>query len=486
MRAKLFAALTSSMLVLGGAPVATAAPAGPGWAPCATVAKGWDAGDRRTECAMVRVPLDYADPGGRTIEIAVSRLPATGERTGAIVVNPGGPGQQGVTMPGHLADSKAAALNAHHDLIGFDPRGVGYSTALTCAPDETAPGPGLSEKDKAGFVAERDGRRNRECHDRDPALVRSFTTPTIARDVDRIREALGERKIGYYGVSWGTALGAQYRTLFDAHVDRMLLDSVMPPEFSVKAMDDGQAGAGENTFHEFAAWIARYDAVYHFGSTQPAVARALLDLRDELAAHPRTGPDGTVVDGAAVNRMMANPRKEWAVLAGQLATIRDGGVPAGNHAPPSGFGWDAEPTGFSEFQQTSLLCNESASPRDFDTVWQHRQDRVARFPVAGGFGIYEQKCVGWPVEARPWHLAAGTSPLQLVGHRYEPVTPIGWAIAMRERVGGDLMTIEDDVHGSLSALPCADAAVTFFDTGRTNTGTCQGAPVPGPPPAPAG
>ncbi|MDT7800641.1 MAG: hypothetical protein QOI78_4074, partial [Actinomycetota bacterium] len=233
--------------------------------------------------------------------------------------------------------------------------------------------------------------------------------------------------------------------------------------------------AGENTFHDFASWIARYDAVYHFGTTEPDVAKALLDLRAELTAPPRGD-----VDGATVNGMLANPRRDWADLAKQLAAIRDGGVPDPDHTQQPSLGWDGEPHAFNHFQQTALLCNESPSPRDFETVWQHRLDRQQRFPVAGGYGFYEQLCVGWPLPARPWSFTAGTSPLQLVGHTYEPVTPIGWALAMQRRIGGTLMAVEDDVHGSLASLPCADAAVTFFDTGQTTSASCAGAPIPTP------
>lgn len=434
------------------------------WQLCAAVAKGWDPDDHRTECALVPVPVDYADPGGRKIDIAVSRIRATGTRTGAMLLNPGGPGQSGLTMPGSIADSHAGGLGVHHDLVGFDPRGVGYSADLPCPAE--LPEPGISDKEKAREAAERFAAANRKCVAADPAFVRNLTTPTIARDLDRIRVALGEDKIGYYGVSWGTALGAQYRSLFDDHVGRMLLDSVMPPDFSVTAMDDGQATAGENTFHDFAAWIARYDAVYRFGTTEPEVAKALLALRDEY--------------GASVNDLLANPRREWAGLAKQLAAIRDGGTPVAGKPAKSGLGWDGEPHAFNHFQQTALLCTESPSPRDFETVWQHRLDRVKRLPVAGGYGFYEQLCVGWPLAARPWMFEKGTSPLQLAGHLYEPVTPIGWAIAMGERIGGTLMTVEDDVHGSLSSLPCADAVVTFFDTGRTTSASCAGAPIPAP------
>ncbi|MEQ0558365.1 alpha/beta fold hydrolase [Amycolatopsis sp. NEAU-NG30] len=438
---------------------AVAAPAGISWRPCSAVAKGWDPADRRTECALVGVPLDYADPGGPKIDIAVSRIRATGKRTGAVLLNPGGPGQSGLDMPREIAGSHAAGIGVHHDLVGFDPRGVGYSADLPCPAGFPEPDPGLLDKEKVREAAERAAEANRRCVAAHPAFVRNLTTPTIARDLDRIRVALGEDKIGYYGVSWGTALGAQYRSLFDDHVGRMLLDSVMLPDLDLTAMDDGQATAGENTFHDFASWIARYDAVYHFGTTEPVVAKALLDLREKY--------------GATVGGMLANPRRDWADLAKQLAAIRDG---AGNRS----LGWDGEPHAFNHFQQTALLCNESPSPRDFETVWQHRLDRMRHLPVAGGYGFYEQLCVGWPLPARPWAFGPGKSPLQLVGHAFEPVTPIGWALAMRQRIGGALLTVEDDVHGSLSSLPCARAAVTFFDMGRTTSASCAGAPVPAP------
>lgn len=452
------------------------------WKPCVSIAKGWDADDQRTECALVTVPLDYADPAGRTIDIAVSRIRATGARTGAIVFNPGGPGQSGMKMPLTMAESKASGLLEHHDLIGFDPRGVDYSAGLQCDEDDAQPDPSSSEKDQARFLAEHKAAANQACFAKDPALVKSFTTPNIARDVDRIREALGEQKIGYYGVSWGTALGAEYRTLFDNHVDKMLLDSVMPPQLSVKTMDDDQAAAGENTFREFAAWLARYDSVYHFGTVEPQVEKALLDLRADLTAHPRTGPDGSPLNGETVNQFFAYPRRQWTEAAGQLAAIRGGGAPAtqAGTSPKTGFGWDTERTGGNFFQQNALLCNESPSPRDFDTVWQDRLDRIKANPVAGSFGVYEQMCVGWPVPATQWQFTAGKSPLQLVGHAFEPVTPIGWALAMQRQIGGSLMTIEDDAHGSLSGLPCAAAAVTFFDTGNTTTQSCPGEPIPAP------
>ncbi|MFD2419043.1 alpha/beta fold hydrolase [Amycolatopsis pigmentata] len=286
------------------------------------------------------------------------------------------------------------------------PRGVGYSAGVTCKDDSTQPDPFLPKKEKARFEAERDGRNHQRCVTEDPEFVRNLTTANIARDMDRIRIALGEDKIGYYGVSWGTALGAQYRTLFDAHVDKMLLDSVMAPTLITSARRD---------------W--------------PASARDLAGLRDG-------------------STLKALPGKE-----------------------KSTFGWDAGQPGFSPFQQTSVLCDDSGSTRDFDEIWNARLRLIEQLPISGQYGTEALPCVGWPIPAQPWQFASGTSPLQLVGHLYEQVTPIGWAREMRQRIGGALLTVEDDVHGSLSTLPCGAKAVAFFDTGKVSNDSCPGAPV---------
>ncbi|HEX6342267.1 alpha/beta fold hydrolase [Umezawaea sp.] len=463
----LFCAALAGLVLIPLAP-GIAAAEGLEWRPCKDIANRWPTTDERSECAVVTVPVDYAKPEGRTVDIAISRVRASGSRVGVVLLNPGGPGGSGMEMPKELLRSQAAGIGVHHDLIGFAPRGVGYSAAVACEDDWTQPDPSLPEKEKARFEAERDGRNHRRCVEEDPEFVRNLTTANIARDMDRIRIALGEDKIGYYGISWGTVLGAHYRTLFDAHVDRMLLDSVMPPDLDMVEMDRAQLTAQENTFAEFAAWIARNDDVYRFGTTQAAVTGALLELR----ARQTSRPD-------AFDGLLTSTRRYWAATARQLAAIRDRATPA---ALPDGevraFGWDADQTGFSPFQQTSVMCNESVSTRDFDQVWDVRLRLVGELPVAGQYGSEAVRCVGWPIPAQPWRLTAGSSPLQLVGHVYEQVTPVGWAREMRQRIGGALLTVEDDVHGSLLDLPCAAKAVEFFDTGAVSNDSCPGAPVP--------
>ncbi|SDZ36072.1 TAP-like protein [Amycolatopsis xylanica] len=454
---KLLGAALASLLVVPLVPaVAAASPVK--WRLCREVTLHWPADDARTECAMVTVPVDYAKPGGRSVDVAISRIKASGRRDGVVLINPGGPGGPGISLSRSIAESRAGGIGVHHDLIGFDPRGVGFSAAVECPYDWTQPDPSLPAKEKARFVSERDSRALQRCVAADPEFARNLTTANIARDMDRIRLALGEPKIGYYGISWGTMLGAQYRTMFDRNVDKMLLDSVMMPVLDLTRLERDDLTAQENSFHEFAAWIARNDDVYHFGGTGPEVVKALLELRSRFV-----GKDG-LFDG-----WLTSPRKDWPRSARDLVGAREGAA--------STMGWE-DRHGFSSFQQSAVFCNDSVSTRDFEQVWRNRQALIATLPVAGSHGSDDGRCAGWPFPADPTPFTAGTSPLQLVGHAFEHTTPIAWARDMRARIGGALLTVEDDEHGSLMALPCAVKAVEFFDTGTTSTGSCPGSPIP--------
>ncbi|GLU48361.1 alpha/beta fold hydrolase [Nocardiopsis ansamitocini] len=477
------AALTavSGLLLTAAAVPASAAP-DLEWRLCSDTARGWDEDDDRTLCASVPVPLDHEDPDGRTIEIAVARVPAAEENAYPVLFNPGGPGMQGVTMPQRILGSSAADLGLRHDLIGFDTRGVGYSSALECDYEMTEPDPGLDAEGRDRHVAEEQSRMNTACHANDPELVASLTVENAARDMELIREALGEETIGYYGVSWGTLLGATYRSLHDDRIEAMLLDSVVSPDSSLTHLEAGQVEAGEAVFHRFTAWMAHHHDVYGHGSDAARLREDVLALRDALTEHPRTGPDGTVADGNTVTMLLATPEREWPANARALGMLLDGGVPewgfSQRQAPDTG--WDAETYGFTAFAQVALFCNDSDSPRDFDEVWRNRTERAERYPAVGAMGFYEHLCVGWPEEGEGPDLRQGQSPLQLVGHSKEMVTPHAWAEDMRDVIGGEVMTVDDDGHGTLSDLDCATAAVDFFATGRTTTDTCPGPPMPTP------
>ncbi|MEU6339202.1 alpha/beta fold hydrolase [Streptomyces cellulosae] len=451
----------------------------------------WDEEDRTSECAMLKVPLDYTKPAGRQIEIAVSRVRAAEpeKRRGVLLVNPGGPGLQSTSFPHQLSQEGLNPVGREYDLIGFDIRGVVHSDKIGCPELDPASIPRLppeiTGKERAKRLDEEVGTRLRTCALRDPDFARAMTTQNIARDMDRIRQVLGEKKISYMGFSWGTGLGAVYRSMYDRHVDRMLLESVLYPGQPQDRPDDRLA-AIEARFHDFAAWIARNDRTYRFGTSGPGVARALIALRDELAKHPRQVGSGDTtqrLDGDWANTMLGSLGADWAKAARALAAARDGRDPEladARLAPaPVGQGFeDPYQDGEMGFVLSAIPCNDSRGARNFEEEWAHRESLKGRYPVATYDNGVNTECSHWPFPAHPpAELSKGISTLQLVGHAYETNTVIAWAKEMQHRIGGSLLTVEDDAHSGLRHVPCKEKAITFFLDGRTHNGTCEGVPV---------
>ncbi|MER5885875.1 alpha/beta fold hydrolase [Streptomyces sp. NPDC001941] len=468
------------------------------WRRCADVAKGWDKGDKATECATVEVPLDYAKPEGRKVGIPVSRIKAgdPSKRRGVLFLNPGGPGYGGVDQPRELLGTRLADLGRSFDLIGFDNRGMGYSDKPGCAElsvdNIPEPPAGLKGKARAKFLDDAIGRGLKTCAERDEAFARSTSTATAAKDMDRVREALGEKKISYFGVSWGTALGASYRSQFDDRVDRMVLDSILAPGQSTFDIGAGSA-AKERLFGRFAAWMAARDGELRLGATPDAVTRKLLALRDALEKKPRG--DLTAED---LQLKLTSSRAEWASAAQALRDIAAGRTPAAPAdgdapAPKPGAGTAAngydrpEADGDYEFNNKAYQCTDAAGDRTFETAWRQGQELKKRYPVGGYSASGTTKCSGWPLPARPAKLERGNSPLLMFAHEYETNTPLTWAKEMKKNIGGSLSVIDDDVHASLKDLDApARAAVAFLVSGMPAAAAYEGAPVPDLPKGPAG
>ncbi|MGW4486440.1 alpha/beta fold hydrolase [Amycolatopsis sp. NPDC004368] len=463
---------------------ATPAHAALAWTPCRTLIKEWDQTDARTECTKVSVPVDYAHPDGRRLDLMVSRLRATQAKKGVIVVNPGGPGNSGLGMPLTLSQTTVAGMGADHDVVGFDPRGVGFSGGKRCdlAPEDGPdPDPHAAPAEQYRQGYEQTAKQNARCTGYDPELIASFSTDVVAHDLDRIRIALGEEKISFYGVSWGTALGAVYRSRYDQHVDRMLLDSVMPPDFSLRTMNDGPIAAAEAGFDRFAAWLAARDGQYHLGTDARAIRANVTALAADLDAHPRqvtAGGKPLTFAGGNLRTVLTYQPAHWPAVADTLTALRDGTDPplVGDEPEFTGFGLEDSPLA-GLLMQISVLCNDQGADPSEPAMWREERQRQASSPLFHGLAGYQHWCAGWPLPKQPWHLTGGTSPLQLVGHRTETTTPLVWAQAMQRRIGGSLLTIDNGAHGSLDLVACGSKAVEFFDTGRTTTGSCAGEPV---------
>ncbi|WP_370941936.1 alpha/beta fold hydrolase [Amycolatopsis sp. cg5] len=429
------------------------------WRPCVKIAKGWKATDTRSECVLVPVPLDYAKPDGKMISIAVSRVKATGPRRGVLFTNPGGPGLTGVQITYDWLSDKVGSLNDEFDLIGIDTRGVGYSDRIDCDGALLEEPPNATEQQRFDAI----GVWHEKCAAMNPELAASITMENVARDMDRIREALGVEKISFYGNSGGTAVGAMYRSMFDEHVDRMWLESIMSPVLDNSAILAWEEGK-ELLFEQFSAWLAARDEQYHFGGKPEKVREQLTGLRDTY------GYDQVV--------LLATEREPfWPKNAAKLAELRDSGKPAvvgelsAKNRQVRGFEQEGN---FYAFANDAFLCNGSIDEREFSQVLGNRAERARKVPFAGGGHFPLRDCAKWPFPGKAWELKPGKSQLQLSAHEFEFITPYPWAKMMQATIGGELLTVRDNTHSTIKLIECGSKLVDFFRAGKTATGTCEG------------
>ncbi|MGH3377617.1 MAG: alpha/beta fold hydrolase [Actinoallomurus sp.] len=259
------------------------------------------------KCAELQVPLDYAHPNGQKITLELTNTPhqGSGAAKGDILVNPGGPGGEGALFGPRVYAQNSAPMQAAYNLIGFDPRGIGFSTPnMSCDVNYTnGPRPEYGtggRKDDAIWL-----KKSKAYADACTAklgkgskvdLLDHIKTIDTIRDMDTIRAALGHEKLDYYGASYGTYLGQTYATVFPKHVGRMVLDGNVSPKGVWYDAQLSQDVAFNKNMDYYFGWIAKYDSTYHLGTTQAAVRAYFYALEAKLAKHPLTyTADGSTV-----------------------------------------------------------------------------------------------------------------------------------------------------------------------------------------------
>ena len=256
------------------------------------------------QCASLQVPLDYSRPDGRKITLALSEVPATApasQRQGVLLVNPGGPGGAGLSLAAFVAEGLDPAVAADYTIVGFDTRGVGASVpSLSCDPSffsrarpDYIPTSAAEEQqniDRAKTYAA-------DCEKKYGWLLPYMTTENIARDMNSIRVALGQKQISYFAYSYGTYIGQVFATLFPHQLRRMVLDSTVDPEGAWWQDNIDQDYAFQGRIEAFFAWMAKYDSVYHLGTTAAEVSASWYKARADLEAHPIPGPYGQPLIG---------------------------------------------------------------------------------------------------------------------------------------------------------------------------------------------
>jgi pimeloyl-ACP methyl ester carboxylesterase len=447
---------------LGVAPSAGATPGGLAWAPC-------ELGQPTPglECATLTVPLDYANPGGESIEVAVSRLRGTNPaaRRGVLVLNPGGQGDTTLALPLTLGFPNAVPLSLRdsYDLVAFDPRGIGRSTRLSChlrppafiipPPYAVTPEDVDRQADAARAVAE-------QCLAAPGAsMIRHLTTANVARDMDRIRIALGEQRISYLGYSYGSYLGAVYATLFPERTDRVVLDSVVGPGGTDVTWSRRQGLGMELRFGDFASWAAAADASYGLGATPEAVRAKYFELAGRLDAQPLGNVTGPLFRWAT--EAFLNNEANFALIA-QIWQALDHGVPLQIPGPPGDFDFSG---------LLALSCNQPNWPHDIATYRANVARDRARYPLFGAASANVWACAFWP---RPASAAVridgrGPSNILLVNNVRDEGTPLTGALEMRLALGNRARLLTIDQGGHVAYLyetnACANNAVTSYLTG---------------------
>ncbi|MER6191051.1 alpha/beta hydrolase [Streptomyces cyaneofuscatus] len=451
-------------------PDAATAPPPLRWGPC----PGPNAPER-LQCATLKVPLDYRDPDGRRIEIAVSRLPSEkpAQRRGVLFTNPGGPGGSGLTYPALLAGAKLPQqVLDNYDLIGFDPRGVARSTPVTCdlTPSQLKRGAFPAYAHNPGDVV-REARYARtiarQCAASDTAwMLPHTTTANTARDMDRLRAALGERRISYLGASYGTQLGATYAQLFPERGDRIVLDSALGPRgYDVTAFRLLARGM-EDRFPDFAAYASEHPE-YGLGTTPAQVEATFSALARRLDAEPAGNIDGTLFRGLSLELLYSDATLP--ALAKMWQTLK-AGKPYPFEPTP-----DQENTAAARLH---VLCADSRWPRHQLGYQLNVLVDRARYPKLGGATANITPCAFWPSEHREPPVRIddrGPSNILLVQNERDPGTPLAGALKLRQALGqrARMVTVDQGGHGvyPFGANTCANEAATrFLTTGKRPAG----------------
>lgn len=431
----------------------------------------------KAQCAKVEVPLDYAAPDGKTIEIAVNRYPADDLKhwRGALLVNPGGPGASGKEFAGY-AESVLGDITDTYDVIGFDPRGVGESAPIDCLTDKQLDAY-LAEDPTPDTAAERQEyvRSVRDfgqgCEERSADLVGHVSTPEAARDMDIIRQAVGDPQLHYYGVSYGTLLGATYADLFPKRVGRMVLDAAIDPTLSSTQLVRGQLGGFQTALNAYLTKCVD-DGDCPLGDSVGEATDRLVALLDELDADPIPGRDDRMLTEGLAQTGIWLPlysEQTWPLLTSALQEAEDG--QGSQLMRLADFYSSRTDNGYSDNSteaQMAINCLDEPGSR---TPAQVRAD-VPGFeevsPVFGrAFAWMTIGCPDWPAKAPqpiPTIDAPGAKPIVVVGTTRDPATPYAWAQSLAEQLdSGVLLTREGDGHGAFGAgNVCIDKAVADY------------------------
>jgi pimeloyl-ACP methyl ester carboxylesterase len=435
------------------------------WHECA------EAAQQGFQCATIRVPLDYEHPGGGDIHLALIRHPASdpGRRIGTLFYEPGGPGVPGTEFLPDLAyDRFPASVRARFDIVSWDPRGVGASTAVQCFANQAAEDrffAGSPTRNVDGFPVgkgqmttwiNRYRSFGERCKRRSGRLLTHVSTVDTVRDLDLMRRRAGERKMNYVGTSYGTIVGAVYANMFPGRVRAMALDGVVNPSAwshpqirkngrflsgGLRFKSDVETAKTLNAFLDLCGSADTTHCAFSAGSPK-ATRQKFTELLARLpVALPRGQTTYARAISATAHALYFTPN--WKPQAIDLQKLWEQGSAA---FPP--------PAGRNEEQEMAIACGEVPSPpaSAFPGIDAFARQRSG---VVGPFWAWDyEPCSTWPVRsahryAGPWNHPTA-NPVLVIGNTFDPATPLRGAVAMSQKLGrARLLTLDGYGHTAL-------------------------------------
>ncbi|GGQ57475.1 alpha/beta hydrolase [Streptomyces asoensis] len=433
------------------------------------------------QCATMQAPLDWDDPEGDTIGIALIRARASGDesrRIGSLIFNFGGPGGSGVSTLPAFGD-EYAALRTRYDLVSFDPRGVGRSAGVRCendrqldayfqqdgTPDDTAERTALLAHTKDFNTA---------CEKNSARMLPHVRTTDAARDMDLMRQVLGDDRLYYFGISYGTELGGVYAHLFPRHVGRAVFDAVVDPTQDAEQSSLGQARGFQLALDNFAAHCTSGTQDCPVGDTAQDVENRIADLLRTLDKKPLPGIFPRLLTQSAATNGIAQAlysQDFWEYLTEGLeqAYSGDGKVLMLLSDLMNGRSENGE---YSNITAANVSINCADDKPRYSTA--QVQEKLPRFraasPVFGDFLAWSLVgCTDWPVPGAADHPdvgAPGSAPILVVGNTGDPATPYQGARKMVDALGrgvGVELTYKGQGHGAYgSKNTCVQSAVNGY------------------------
>jgi pimeloyl-ACP methyl ester carboxylesterase len=498
------AALGAALACLAtAAPVAAAPDVQLDWTGCGTAG---------AQCATATVPKDYGDSGAGTLDLAVAKSPATdpSKRIGSLFFNFGGPGASAADYVEGLGARLFPVLNARFDIVGVDPRGTGGSVPVDCKADQETQGV-YSQPfttpftlDASALVAKDQGYIAR-CMELNGDILQYVSTANVARDLNAIREAVGDDKMTYLGFSYGTFLGATLQSLFPGKTRAVVLDGALDPDQYINDplgdLDEQTAGF-ERAISRFMSACAADQAGCGFGGADPlGTTDALIDRADATPIAASEAP-GRPVDGDDVRAALAQEvyaKFLWPELAGALAQLSQGDGNGIRAIADSFYGRQDDGSYDPGTDRYFLLsAGEQHYPRDTQTFFA--TGRQSYFDYDHAFWNHGYAELNWglyPVRVLdafdgPFRTTDEDPTTLVVGTRYDPATPYKQAQRLVRQLGNArLLTMNGDGHTAYDGRPgdglnsaCTDKAVEayLFELVLPATGTTCGQDEPAFPP----